>query len=85
MSKDTYINKYFATNDLSLSAALITAGYPLDHLDNTEKTKIKFVFARNDGMDEVTQLYWNNQLKLSLLAYSNNLKMLKNRIYSNRF
>lgn len=82
MKKQTYINKFFENSDLGLSAALVTASYPIDHLDKSDPSKIKFVFVRDEGMDEVIQLYWANQLKLSLLAYFNNLKMLKNRIYS---
>lgn len=82
MEKQTYINKYFECRDLGLAAALVTASYPIDHLDRHDSSKVKFVFSRDDGMDDVIQLYWANELKLSLLAYFNNLKMLKNRIYS---
>jgi len=79
---DRYTNKYFESSDISLAAALITAGYPVSHLDKQEPSKVKFVFSRDDGMDDIIQLYWNNQLKLPLLTFFNNLKMLKNRIYS---
>jgi len=82
MINDSYVNKYFETSDLGLAAALVTASYPIDHLDKHDTSKIRFVFTRNSGMDDVIQLYWANELKLSLLAYFNNLKMLKNRIYS---
>jgi len=82
MSKDTFINRYFATHDLGLSAALLTAGYPLDHLDRAEPTKIKFVFERDEGMDTIVQSYWNDSLKLSLLSFFNSTKVLKNRIHS---
>lgn len=85
MSKDTYINKYFETSDLGLAAALVTATYPVEHLDKHDSSKVKFVFSRDDGMDEVIQNYWNNQLTLPLLTFFNNLKMLKNRIYSDKF
>lgn len=82
MKADLYINKYFATHDLGLAAALITASYPIDHLDKTDPSRINFVFRREEGMDEIIQLYWNNSLKLSLLAFFNNIKILKNRIHS---
>ena len=83
--KDKYIDKYFETSDLGLAAALVTGTYPIDHLDKHNPSKIKFVFSRDEGMDNVIQLYWNNQLNLSLLTYFNNLKMLKNRIYSEKY
>lgn len=82
MKKDLYVNKYFETSDLGLAAALVTAFYPIDHLDKYDSAKVKFVFARDEGLDEIIQLYWGNQLKFSLLTYFNTLKMLKNRIYS---
>lgn len=83
MLRNKYINNYFSTQDLGLSAALVTSSFPIDHLDKSDLSKIKFVFVREEGLDEIVQLYWANELKLSLLAYFNNLKMLKNRIYSN--
>ena len=82
MINNSYVNKYFETSDLGLAAALVTASYPIDHLDKHDTSKVRFVFSRDDCMDDVIQLYWANELKLSLLAYFNNLKMLKNRIYS---
>lgn len=85
MTSDNYINKYFSTHDLGLAAALLTAGFPVDHLDKHDPTKVEFVFSRIEGMDEIIQLYWNNNLKLSLLAFFNNIKILKNRIYSEKF
>lgn len=83
MTSDYYVNKYFETSDLGLAAALVTASYPVDCLDKHDSSKVKFLFVREEGMDEIIQLYWANELRLSLLAYFNNMKMLKNRIYSN--
>lgn len=79
-----YITNYFESSDLGLAAALVSAGYSIDHLNRNDTSKVKFIFARDEGMDEIIQSYWNNELKLALLTYFNNLKMLKNRIYSER-
>jgi len=81
-SDSLYTQQYFGTFDLGLSSALVTAGFLLDHLDKTHPEKVKFIFIREENQDEIIQSYWNGSLKISALAYFNNIKVLKNRIYS---
>lgn len=78
---DHYSNS-FATFDLGLAAALVSAGCPVSHLDKSQPQKVQFVFERKEGIDDAIQLYWANGLQISAFEYFNNLKMLKNRIYS---
>lgn len=76
------VNNLFSTYDLGLSSALVTAGFPLDHLDKSDLRKVQFVFLRAEGMDEVIEAYWNHHLPVDASTYFNTVKMLKNRIYS---
>lgn len=77
-----YSNQYFSTYDLGLASALVATGFLLDHLDKTYPQKVKFVFTRTQQQDEVIQAYWAGNLQVSALTYFNNIKVLKNRIYS---
>ncbi len=76
------VNDYFNTFDLGLSAALVSLGFPIDHLDKSNARKVEFVFLRVDGLDQAIQSYWSNSLSVSALSYFNATKMIKNRIYS---
>ena len=75
-------DQYFETSDLGLATALVTFGYPLEALDRNDPHRVVFSFARTDGLDEMVQEFWQRNLKIEPLAYFNNIKLMKNRIYS---
>jgi hypothetical protein len=54
----------------------------LDSIDKTSPSKAKFLFLRRDGLDETIQAFWARALKLEPLSVLTNLKILKNRLYS---
>jgi hypothetical protein len=68
--------------DLGLATALITAGFSLVSLDRKNLHKSQFIFRRSDGMDEVVDAYWADNLEVKARKYFDTLKMLKNRLYS---
>ena len=74
---------HFSTFDLGCSAALISAGFELDSLDKENPRKVRFIFRRKVGIDEAVNDYFSEKLKVSARAMFDNIKMLKNRIYSN--
>jgi hypothetical protein len=83
MSNNISINDLFETSDLNLSCVLLSLGYSLDSIDKTSPSKAKFLFVRSDGLDDVIQAFWARALKLEPLSILTNLKILKNRLYSN--
>jgi len=72
---------YF-TFDLGCSAALISAGFQLISLDKTNPHKAQFIFCREDGIEQVVDDYWADRLEVKARTFFDNIKMLKNRIYS---
>jgi len=73
---------YFYTFDLGCSAALISAGFELVSLDKTNPRKVQFIFRREVGIEKVVDDYWADRLEVKARAFFDNMKMLKNRIYS---
>jgi len=73
---------YFYTFDLGCSAALISAGFELVSLDKTNVRKVQFIFHREIGIEKVVDDYWADRLEIKARAFFDNVKMLKNRIYS---
>lgn len=84
----------FKTHDIGLAAALITYGFKLIEVDNTVREKSQFIFdpflnkVNDDGfydedIESESEAYWFNTLRVPARSYFENLKMLKNRIYSN--
>jgi hypothetical protein len=78
---DDQVN-YFYTFDLGCSAALISSNFNLVSLDKTNKRKVQFIFSRKAGIEKIVEKYWADRLKVNAREFFDNVKMLKNRIYS---
>ena len=72
----------FFTYDLGCAATLVSLGYDLDSLDKSNPRKVNFVFCWKSGIEKTVNLYWSNQLDIKARSLFDNIKMLKNRIYS---
>ena len=73
---------YFYTFDLGCSAALISVDFELVSLDKANPRKAQFIFRREVGIEKVVDDYWADRLEVKARAFFDNVKMLKNRIYS---
>jgi hypothetical protein len=74
-------DKYFYTYDLGCCSALISKNFQLVSLDKT-KSKVLFIFLKEVGMEKIIDDYWADRLDVKARTLFDNIKMLKNRIYS---
>lgn len=74
--------EYFSSADLGLATALCCRGYKLITLDKQDPRKVSFVFKREVGIEDDTDDYWSDRLEIKARNYFENLRNLKNRIYS---
>lgn len=74
--------KYFSSYDIFLSSVLVYFNFKIEILDKSDKQKVKFIFLREQGLDEMAQKYWAHELRVEPQAFAATLKSLKNRIYS---
>ena len=81
IKSDNY-NQYLYTFDLGAATSLVSAGYELVSLDKTNPRKVRFVFRRETGIEDIVDNYWDDRLEVKARTYFDNLKMLKNRLYS---
>lgn len=77
-------HEYFATYDIGLASVLLTLNFILESLDKANPRKVQFVFQKptDASLDEAIQAYWNKTLRLEPQTLLTNLKLLKNRLYS---
>jgi len=73
---------YLQTFDLGAAASLVTAGFILVSLDKSNPHKVQFNFQRDGGIEKILDDYWTNRLEVKARTFFDNMKMLKNRIYS---
>lgn len=76
-------DQVYSCFDLGMSAALITAGFELLDLDRENPRKVKFIFRADAGILKVADDFWADRLEQRSRSFWDNLKNLKNRLYSN--
>jgi len=81
--QDSVIEKYFTTTDLGLSASLLNKGFELVQLDKLNPKKVQFIFLKRAGINKTINDYWSDKLNVNPRTYFDNIKLLKNRLYSN--
>lgn len=81
-SSSEYKMKYFHTFDLGICSALVSADFELISIDKSNPKKCEFHFARSSGIDSAIKNYWADELKINARTLVDNIKAIKNRIYS---
>ena len=72
-----------ATTEWGIAAAMLTADFELLNLDKSDPRKVKFVFSREENISKVADDFWSNRLEQRVRTFWDNVKVLKNRLYSN--
>jgi len=75
-------DEMFATYDLGCAAALVTADFALLTLDRANPRKVRFIFHRKTGIEKVADDFWSDRLEQKSRSFWDNIKNLKNRLYS---
>lgn len=75
-------NKQFHSHDLGLVAFLLCSGYELVAMDKSARSKVLFILKRAEGIDEAAKSYWDFHSSVDAQSYFNQLKRLKNQIFS---
>lgn len=73
---------YIMISDLGCAAAILSIGFEISHLDRSDMKKVLFAFIKTQETEKATSDYWNNKLTVNALLMANNIKNLKNQIYS---
>jgi hypothetical protein len=81
ISSENYA-EFFYTFDLGCASALVSGGFLLVSLDKGNPKKVQFIFQRVAGIENAVDDYWTDRLEVKARTYFDNVKMLKNRIYS---
>lgn len=72
----------WTTYDLGVSTALLCVGFQLLSLKKENPRKALFVFKRESGIDDCANRYFTDQLEVKARSFFDNLKALKNKLYS---
>jgi len=69
-------------HDLGLAAALVSCNFKLCATDRDQNGRLYFIFRQTDELTKDIDAYWADTLVVKARTYSDNIKMLKSRIYS---
>jgi len=68
--------------DLGLVAYLLCIDFELVELDRSMGKKVRFVLRRRKGIDNEVKKYWDCSTSIDAQTYFNQLKRVKNQLYS---
>ncbi|HEV2412500.1 MAG TPA: DUF5659 domain-containing protein [Candidatus Saccharimonadales bacterium] len=71
-------------HDLGLAAALVSHDFKLHATDRDQNGRLYFIFRQTDNLTQDIDAYWADTLVVKARTYSDNIKMLKSRIYGER-
>jgi hypothetical protein len=74
--------RFFYSHDIGLISCLLCQKYELVGLDKALKNKVLFIIKRSGGLDETVKNYWDFKSSVDAQTYFNQLKRLKNQIFS---
>jgi len=73
---------FYSTYDLGCSSALVNSGFELVSLNKSNPKKVQFIFQRKDGIEKIVDDYFSNRLELKARGFFDDIKSIKNRLYS---
>ena len=73
---------YFYSHDIGLVAYLLCQKIELAGLDKEIRNKVLFILKRVDGIDDEIKKYWAFQSLVDAQTYFNQIRRLKNQIFS---
>lgn len=71
---------YFQTSDFPLATTLVALGFKMEYIDKSSE-RAEFCFNRVDGLDEVVQWFWRDEVRIEPKLFCMNQKILKSRLY----
>lgn len=77
--------RYFYSRDIGLAAYLLCQNFQLAGLDKAAVNKALFIIKREAGIDEAIKDYWDFNSSVDAQTYFNQMKRLKNQIFSSNF
>lgn len=87
MPEETYLplddtKNYFYSHDIGLVGYLLCQSFELVGLDKAMKNKVLFILKRQDDIDAEIRKYWDFKSSVDAQGYFNQIKRLKNQIFS---
>lgn len=77
-----YEGSEFSTSDLYFAAYLLVAGVPMKRTDRVSGSKFAFIFDTSiSNIEELKQGWITQTVKVSALAYANQIKTLKSAVH----
>lgn len=73
---------YFSTFDLGCVSALVSLHFELISINKQNPRKAQFIFLSTTELEKAVNEYFSDRLLVNPRTYFDNIKMLKNRLYS---
>lgn len=75
-------NNLYYSFDLGLVSYLLCLNFELVDLDRSMGKKVRFILRQKKNIDNEVKKYWDCKTSIDAQTYFNQIKRLKNQIYS---
>lgn len=75
-------DNYFYSHDIGLVAYLLCLDFELVGLDKAIRNKVLFILKKKSDIDAEIKKYWDFKSAVDAQTYFNQIKRLKNQIFS---
>lgn len=87
MTRNTYVplddtKNYFYSHDIGLVAYLLCLDFELVGLDKAIRNKVQFILKKEPSIEDEIKNYWDFKSSVDAQSYFNQIKRLKNQIFS---
>ena len=87
MTRNTYVplddtQNYFYSHDIGLVAYLLCLDFELVGLDKAVRNKVQFILKKEPNIETEIKKYWDFKSSVDAQSYFNQIKRLKNQIFS---
>lgn len=73
---------YFYSHDIGLVAYLLCLDFELVGLDKAVRNKVLFILKKDEDIEADIKKYWDFKSSVDAQSYFNQIKRLKNQIFS---
>ncbi len=73
---------YFYSHDIGLVAYLLCHDFELIGLDKAMRNKVRFILKKEPDIESKIKKYWDFKSSVDAQSYFNQIKRLKNQIFS---
>lgn len=74
----------FYTSETLLAIVFVYHGISVKSIDRSNPHRVEFGFERSEELDRLTQMFWNNEIRVEPRNFNAQTKLLKSQMFEGK-